>query len=133
MSYEKNRRCRLQTLEKEILNDPSGESDNEVTVAGKGHRIRTNIHAARKRAVTNVDVMEVAHVKAYKRQRQLEQVSASLVQEDTSGGFSIYSIESSHTVLDCSFSISDVWAYCRNFQLHRQFGPLIILGIVSSS
>ena len=77
------------------MNDPSGESDNEVTVAGKGHRIRTNIRAARKRAVTNVDIMEVAHVKAYKRQRQLEEVSASLGQENTSGGFSICSIESS--------------------------------------
>ena len=133
MSYEKNRRCRLQTLEKEILNDPSGESDNGVTVAGKGHRIRTNIHAARKRAVTNVDVMEVAHVKAYKRQRQLEQVSASLDQEDTSGGFSIYSIESSQQFRIAHLVFQMCGAIVEIFNSTDNLDHWIILGIVSSS
>lgn len=124
MSYEKNRRCRLQTLEKEILNDPSGESDNEVTVAGKGHRIRTNIHAARKRAVTDADIMEVAHVKAYKRQRQLAQVSASLNQEDTSGGFLIYSFESSQQFWIAHLVFKMCGPIVEIFELHRQFVPL---------
>lgn len=74
VSYEKNRRYRLQQLGRENM-DSGGRIDNEVS---SGHRIKPNIHAgSKKRAVTDADLMEVAHVRAYKRQRQLEQASAA--------------------------------------------------------
>jgi general transcription factor 3C polypeptide 1 len=75
VSYEKNRRYRLSQLGKENVDSSSGAPDNEFS---RGHRIKPNIHAgSKKRAVTDADLMEVAHVRAYKRQRQLEQASAA--------------------------------------------------------
>lgn len=83
VSYEKNRRYRLQQLGRENM-DSGGRIDNEVS---SGHRIKPNIHAgSKKRAVTDADLMEVAHVRAYKRQRQLEQASAAEDASASTGG-----------------------------------------------
>lgn len=75
VSYEKNRKHRLLQLRNENMGSSSGASGNEVS---RGHRIKPNIHAGlKKRAITDADLMEVAHVRAFKRQRQLEQASTA--------------------------------------------------------
>lgn len=83
VSYEKNRKYRLLQLGRE--ND--GASSNEVS---KGHRIKRNERAGVKRAITDADLVEVAHVRAFKRQRELEKASAA---EDASEPMSEFSLE----------------------------------------
>lgn len=66
------------------MGSSSGASENEVS---RGHRIKPNIHAGvKKRAITDADLVEVAHVRAFKRQRQLEQASAAEDASESTGG-----------------------------------------------